>query len=196
MAIPVTAARGVPLYLAWIGLLPGLVLLALADPLPWRLTFLTPDRLHTAVVQLQLFLGLAVAPFLGRSVVHAAALAALGLPVAAAAASVSGTSWGVVALAQVLLVPPIALGLRLHERFPRSYVAGGLLLSAGLPLAAFVAAEFAGAAVHWPAVLSPFWALSRPASVVAIVHAILCAAGAGALGVLVKPAVDPAAASG
>jgi len=193
--IPVTAARGVPLYLAWMGLLAGLLLLALADPLPWRLTFLTPDRLHGAVVQMQLFLALAVAPFLAAGAVHGAALAALGLPVAAAAASVAGTPWGVVLLAQALLVPPAALALLLHERFPRAYVAGLLASAAGVPLAAFAAGEFGGASLGWLAFVSPFWALGRPFSAAAVVHAGLCAAAAGVLLIRTKPAVDAAPAS-
>lgn len=196
MPTPVTAPRGVPLYLAWMGLLTGLVLLALADPFPWRLTFLTPDRLHLAVVEAQLFLALAVAPFLASGAAHAPAMAALGLPVAAAAASVSGTTWGLVLLAQALLVPPAALAFLLVERWPRAYAAGLLALSAGVPLAAFAASEFAGASRAWPAAVSPFWALSRPLSAPAFVHAGLCAAAAAALLMLKKPAVDAAPASG
>lgn len=196
MPIPVTAARGVPLYLAWTGLLAGLVLLALSEPLPWRLTFLTPDRLHVAVVELQLFLALAVAPFVATGAVHAPVLAALGLPVAAAAARVSATSWGVVLLAQVLLAPPAALALVMGERFPRAYVAGLLGLSALVPLAAFAAGEFGGISLGGLAAVSPFWALSRPVSAPAFVHAGLCGAAVAVLLVVKKPAVDAAAASG
>jgi hypothetical protein len=192
----VTAARGVPLYLAWLGALTVLLLASLSEALPWRLTFLTPDRLHGAVVQLQLFLALAVAPFLAAGAVHAPVLAALGLPFAAAAAAVSATPWGTVLLAQLLLVPPAGLALRLHGRRPRAYAAGLLVLAAVLPFAAFVAAEFAAVSLSLLRIASPFWALSEPVSAAAVVHAGLCAGALGALELFRRRAVDAAAPAG
>ena len=192
MPTPVTAARGVPLYPAWLGLVSGLLLLGLADPLPWRLTFLTPDRLHGAVLQTQLFVALVVAPFLASEAVHAPVLAALGLPLAAAASSASATPWGVVLLAQVLLVPPAALALLLGARYPRAYVLGLLGLSALVPFAAFLAAEFGGRSLGALAAVSPFWAFARPASAPAFVLAGLCAAAVAVLSALRKAAVDAA----
>lgn len=155
-----------PALLAWVVYLGASTALLLADPFPLRLTFVTPASFHAFVLAAESLFVIFAWPFLGgsrreRFPLGAAALVALGLPLALLAANISAAGPAALLRGQVLVFALAALVTALRPAEPGrapAYVLAALALSAALPFAAFVAKEFGGADLGGLAALSPVWA--------------------------------------
>lgn len=164
MPVPV-----LPACLAWLAWLGGVLVLALADPFPLRLTLLAPAGLHGFLVAAEVAFAVIAWPAFARDARgglrghagRAALLLVLALPLVLVAENVSAA--GPVALlrgqALVFALALLASSLRGGEpgRSP-AYVLGAGVACAVLPAAAFVSGEFGGADLSWLAAFSPLWA--------------------------------------
>jgi len=187
------------LPMCWLAFLCGAIVVALADVLPWRLTFVRPDNLLACFTEVQLFFAFFAWPLFIPSLAargearpllrEAGTLVLLGLPPALACANVSNAgaagflrAQALVAAAAALVAAIHALGLRRGWRVGPWYVLGAFLVSAGLPYLAFLLYEFGGEGdLPWIAALSPFWAGSRVDGAGSLLHAAAWAALAGGL---------------
>ena len=186
-------ASAVP-FLAWLAYLGAVAALLLADPLPLRLTFVTPAGLHGILVAAEILFVLFAWPFLergrGRTAVRAALLGALALPLALMAENISAAGVGALIRGQVLVFALAAFvsALRAGEaRRAPAYVFSAALLSAGLPLAAFVARELGGVGLEWLVLFSPVWAAVDAGRGSVLLLACFAAAGAAVLIVAERP---------
>jgi hypothetical protein len=166
-----------PLYLSWVGTLTGALVLMLGEILPVRLTFVTSGSLFTCFLEVQVFYLVLVWPFfvMGRGAMDRPAISlyrdlgvllAVGLPLGLMAADVSSVRTGPFLRALALIAALGAFGVSLFRFAPRPsagpwYFLGAFLVSAGLPFASFLAAEFLGQDWRWLAAASPFWGAAR-----------------------------------
>jgi hypothetical protein len=173
----------IPLYLAWIGVLSGTLLLVLGEVLPVRLSFIRPETLFLCLLEVELAFMLFAWPWFMPSLVRPDApprRASLGLlrevgllvvasvPLMLMAANVSNVPSDEVLLALALVW---VLGAFSACLFPVGregggavgvwYVLGAFGLSAFLPFVAFVAHSLGVSDLRWCARVSPFWAAGR-----------------------------------
>jgi hypothetical protein len=197
--------KSAALHLAWIGGLCGTIILMLADLLPYRLPFATPDKFFAAVLSLEIFFVLLVWPLfvpslLGEGMptpmilVEVAVLLLFGLPLVLIAANVTGVDAGSVLRGQALVAALAALGAgvaaRLRPVLPWYFLAV-FWLSAAHPFWAFLGDQMGAASPRMSVYLSPFWGAVAdtpgPAWVQAAVY------GLGGLALLALPARKAAA---
>lgn len=162
-------------FLAWVVYLGAIVSLALADPFPLRLTFLTPASVHPALLAAESLFVVFAWPFLGgegreRLPLRELGLVALALPVALLAENISAAGAGPLIRGQVLVLALASLGTALRPAAPGrapAYVLAASVLCAVPPIAAFLGKEFGGRDLDWLALFSPVWAaaeVGRPSS--------------------------------
>ncbi len=189
------------LPLAWLGFLCGAIVVALADALPYRFTFVRPDNLLVCLTECQVFFALFAWPLFIPSVaakgeirpllLQVAGFVLLGLPLALVCANVSDSGPATLLRAQLLAASVAALaaavhalGLRRGWRVGPWYVLGAFVVSGMLPFLAFLRYEFGPGpeeALPWFAALSPFWGALRVDGAGALVQAAAWAALAAAV---------------
>ena len=181
-------------FLAWLAFLGAVAALLLADPLGLRLAFVTPASLHAILVAAEVVFVLFAWPFLergrGRTAVRAALLGVLALPLALMTENISAAGAGALVRGQVLVFALAALvsALRAGEaRRAPAYLFVAALLSAGLPLAAFLVREFAERDLAWLALFSPVWAAVETGRWTSLLLTAFAAAGAALLMALERP---------
>ena len=183
-------ARAAPVYLAWVLVLSGTALLALADVLPWRFTFLGPARASAALLAVELFLVMfAWAPVAARLApnpkelgAHLAVLLGLAAPLALLAARLAGQGALPALRGQALVAAHAAFAGALLAARPAAlpgYLLGAFFLSSVLPLGLFAAGSAADLA--WAC---PFWAAAAPESGGALAQTLVLAGLAGGLAAL------------
>jgi hypothetical protein len=197
--------KSTALHLAWIGGLCGAIILMLADLLPYRLPFATPDKFFAAVIELEIFFVLLVWPLFVPSLlregipapmilVQIAVLLLFGLPVVLIAANVTGADPAGVLRGQALVAALAVLGAGVAARF-RSMLPGYLLavfwLSAAHPFWAFLGDQMGAASPGISVYLSPFWGAVAGTAAPAWIQAALY--GLGGLVLLALPARKAAA---
>lgn len=178
-------------FLAWLAFLGAVAAFLLANPL----ASVTPGNFHAILVAAEIAFVLFAWPFLergrGRTAVRAALLGALALPLALMAENMSAAGAGALIRGQVLVFALAALvsALRAGEaRRAPAYLLVAALLSAGLPLAAFLVREFGGADLGWLVLFSPVWAALDAGSWTSVLLAALAAIAAALLMTLDRPA--------
>ena len=117
-------------------------------------------------------------------------LGALALPVALMAENISAAGLAALIRGQILVVALAALVSALRAGEPRrapSYLLVAAFLCAGLPLAAFLAREFAGGDLGWLVLFSPVWAALHEGRWTGLLLAAFAASGAALLVAVGRP---------
>jgi hypothetical protein len=165
--------KAVPLLLAGLALGCAAILVPLSDALPFRLGFVKPATLFTALVEARVFFALLLWPLFlepalrpAEGLLRLGALHALTAPLVLVAANISDTGAADLARAEFLCagLAALALGLRslLGESAGPAYFAGSFVVSALLPFVAFLAHESGGSDLSGLSIVSPFWAAAAP----------------------------------
>jgi len=183
--------KSAALYLAWIGGLCGAIVLMLADLLPFRLAFASPDNFFACIVELEIFFALLVWPLFVPALLreccagpmllaYIGVLLVFALPLLLIAANVANVDAGSVARSQVLVAALAALGAGVAARFRAAlpwYLLGVFWLSAAHPFWAFLQHQMGGKAPSVSVYLSPFWGAVAGPSAPAWVQAALYGLG-------------------
>lgn len=194
MAIP-PLHRAAALYLAWIGGLCGAIVLMLADLLPFRLAFASPDNFFGCIVELEIFFTLLVWPLFVPSLLregcdgpmllaYVGILLVFALPLVLIAANVAGVDVASIARSQALVAALAALGAGVAARFRAAlpwYLLGVFWLSAAHPFWAFLDHQMGAKAPAVSVYLSPFWGAVAAQSAPAWVQSALYGLGGLAL---------------
>ena len=191
--------KAIPLYLSWLGLLTGALIICLSDSLPFTFTFVEPGNLFATLVQCQVFFVVLVWPFFipgivgevagkrdGERSVHmmllqVAVLSVFAFPLALMCANVSDTDIVsfirghalVLALASfvaVLFTVGVERGWR---RLGPLYFMGAFGISAGIPFLAFLLGDLAQTDMSVLSTVSPFWGASEIGETSSLVQAML-----------------------
>jgi hypothetical protein len=196
--------KSVALHLAWISGLCGAIILMLADLLPVRLPFATPDKFFAAVIELEIFFVLLVWPLFVPGLlreqtppplllVQAGVLLLFGLPLVLIAANVTGVDAMSLLRSQALVAALAALGAgvaRFRSALPWYYLAV-FWISAAHPFWAFLADQMGAPSPRMSVYVSPFWGAIAGSPAPAWVQAAVY--GAGGLALLALPVRKAAA---
>jgi hypothetical protein len=159
------------LWLAWIGGLCGAIVLLLADLLPFRLPFATPENFFACIVELEIFFVLLVWPLFVPSLlregfeaplllVHVGVLILFALPLVLIGANVASVGASGLARSQALVAALAALGAgvaaRLRPALPW-YLLAVFWVSAAHPFWFFLQHQLGAKAPAVSVYLSPFW---------------------------------------
>jgi hypothetical protein len=186
------------LYIAWIGGLCGAIVLMLADVLPFRPAFATPENFFSCVVVLEIFFVLLVWPLFVPSILregvappvllaYVALLVLFALPLVMIAANVASVEAGSLARSQLLVAALAALGAGMAARLPSAlpwYLLAVFWISAAHPFWAFLGDQLGAKAPAVSVYVSPFWGAVVERSAPAWVQAVLYGAAGLALLVL------------
>jgi len=159
------------LYIAWIGGLCGAIVLMLADVLPFRPAFATPESFFSCMVVLEIFFILLVWPLFVPSILregvpppallaYVALLVLFALPLLMIAANVASVGAGGLVRSQLLVAALAALGAGVAARLPSAlpwYLLAVFFISAALPFWAFLGDQLGAKAPAVSVYLSPFW---------------------------------------
>jgi hypothetical protein len=159
------------LYIAWIGGLCGAIVLMLADVLPIRLSFATPENFFSCMVELEIFFILLLWPLFVPSILREgvpppALLAYVGLlllfalPLLMIAANVASVGAAGLVRSQLLVAALAALGAGVAARLPSAlpwYLLAVFWLSAAHPFWSFLGDQLGAKAPAVSVYLSPFW---------------------------------------
>jgi hypothetical protein len=163
--------KSAALWLAWIGGLCGAIVLLLADLLPFRLPFATPENFFACIVELEIFFALLVWPLFVPALlregfaaplllVHVGVLILFALPLVLIGANVASVGAADLARSQALVAALAALGAGVAARF-RPALPGYLLavfwVSAAHPFWFFLQHQLGAKAPAISVFLSPFW---------------------------------------
>jgi hypothetical protein len=166
---PIHKATG--LYLTWIGVLCGAVLLLLGNLLPYPVPFATPGNFFLCIVELEVFFALLVWPLFVPALLkdgaqglpllsYVAVLILFALPLVLIGANVSSVDAAVLVRTQALVAGLAALGggvaARKPERMPW-YLLGVFWLSTAPPLWTYLSREMGARAPAVSVYASPFW---------------------------------------
>jgi hypothetical protein len=159
------------LYIAWIGGLCGAIVLMLADVLPVRPSFATPENFFSCMVVLELFFILLLWPLFVPAILRdgvppPALLAYVGLlllfalPLLLIAANVASVGTAGLVRSQLLVAALAALGAGVAARLPSAlpwYLLAVFWISAAHPFWAFLGDQLGAKAPAVSVNLSPFW---------------------------------------
>ena len=167
--------KAILLYLTWLGVIGGALIVMLGDLLPLSLSFVRADSLFTCFLQSQIFFVVFLwplfLPVLIRGsesgtglLVQVVVLMVFALPLSLLCANISDVSWGrlisghalVVALAVFVGGLFILAGARGWRTGPWYYL-GAFILSAGLPYLGFLSHQVIEVDLSYFAAISPFW---------------------------------------
>jgi hypothetical protein len=202
--------KTVLLYLYWLGFLGAVLVVLLADILPFRPAFVSPENLFLCLIEAELFFVLVIwPPFVttllrpeepGVSrmrcslglLLQACLLLLLALPLALVCGGISHADAGLflrghllVAVLAVFVAALFPLAHRLRRRIQVWYYLGFFLLSAALPFLYFVIRERRQTGPEFLAFFSPFWAALRPDASL-VLSAIFAAAAAVLIAVIAR----------
>jgi hypothetical protein len=159
------------LYIAWIGGLCGAIVLMLADVLPFRPAFATPENFFTCMVVLEIFFILLVWPLFVPAIVregvpppallaHVGLLVLFALPLLMIAANVASVGTAGLVRSQLLVAALAVLGAGVAARRPSAlpwYLLAVFWIAAAHPFWAFLADQLGAKAPAVSVYVSPFW---------------------------------------
>jgi hypothetical protein len=188
------------LYMAWIGGLCGAIVLMLADVLPIRFAFATPENFFSCMVVLEIFFILLLWPLFVPSILREgvpppALLAYVGLlllfalPLLMIAANVASVGTGTLVRSQLMVAALAALGAGVAARLPSAlpwYLLAVFWISAAHPFWSFLGDQLGAKAPAVSVYLSPFWGAVVERSTPAWVQTALYGAAGLAL-LAIKP---------
>lgn len=221
MTMRIHLPRALGLYLAWLSLVSGALLVALGSVLPFGIGRIDPRGAFACLIEAELFFVLVVWPFfiprlfvprgpvpLGPGVeghllvLQVGILFLVALPLAFLTRNLAdlGAREFFVGHALVASVACFVAGLFTLagirvQRVAPWYLAGLFAASAALPFLHFLSLEYGGPALGWLAVLSPFWGAARLEEVAPLVSSAIFALAAVALFLAAPYVRSPAASS-
>lgn len=194
--VRVNLQKAILLYLSWLAVISGALILSLSDILPFKLSFVRPDNLFVCLTECQVFFVLLVWPLFIPSItreepdpdpqagaVHLllmqiCVLIVFALPLALICSNVANVSALTFLRGQALVAALAAFVSVLYAvtidrkwRVGPWYFLGMFLVSAGLPFLSFLAGDFGGKDLSSFSLVSPFWGAAHVDGKVSLIQA-------------------------